>query len=254
MLFLCVVAALSIPFFFLGAVTDTLRIGALRLPVGAMMFVLPAVVAVALVRQADGRVGAVALLRRVVDRPAGPLRWYVVAVLVIPLIAATSHLVARWTGQVDSALPLSPVAAPVVCVVFAISATCEELGWTAYATDPLQRRFGEVATGLGLGVYWAVWHLIPLLQAGHPVWWIVGWFCGTVAARMVIVTLHNHTGHGVSAAVVVHTMLNVTSAYTPGLDNPVSTVITGILTAGVAVALLVGTRVAHRKSTSRNAT
>ena len=241
-------AALSIPFFVLGAVTGTVQIGALRLPVSAMMFLLPVVVAVALTWQAAGRAGAAALLRQVVDRPAGPRRWYVIAALAIPLIAVASHLVARWTGQVDSTLPLSLVAAPVVCLVFAISATCEELGWTAYATDPLQQRFGEVATGLGLGVYWAAWHLIPLLQAGHPTWWIMGWFCGTVAARMLIVTLHNRTGGGVSAAIVVHTMLNVTSAYTPGLDEPVSTMVIGILTAAVAIALLAGISAAQQKS------
>ena len=154
-------------------------------------------------------------------------------------------LVARWTGQVSTALPLSLVAAPIVCVVFAFSATCEELGWTGYATDPLQQRFGELATGLGLGGYWALWHLIPLLQAGHPLWWIVGGFCGTVAARVLIVTLHNRTGHGVSAAIVLHTMLNVTSAYTPGLDQAVSTIITGVLTAAAAIVLLLGTRTAQ---------
>ena len=245
LLFLSIVTALSIPFFVIGSVTDTVEIGALQLPVSAMMFVLPVAVAAAMVWQAAGQAGVGAFLRRAADRPAGPLRWYVIAALVIPVIAVCSHLVARWTGQVDRALPLSPAAAPVVLLVFAISATCEELGWTAYATDPLQRRFGEPATGLGLGVYWALWHLVPLLQAGHQTWWILGWFCGTVAARVLIVTLHNRTGHGVSAAIVLHTMLNVTSAYTPGLDQPVSTLVTGILTAVVAAVLLIGIRAAQ---------
>ena len=243
--FLSIVTALSIPFFVIGSVTDTVELGALQLPVSAMMFVLPVVVAAAMVWQEAGRTGVVAFLRRAVDRPAGPLRWYVIAALVIPVIAVCSHLVARWTGQVGTALPLSLVAAPIVCVVFVFSATCEELGWTAYATDPLQQRFGELATGLRLGVYWAVWHLIPLLQAGHQVWWIVGWFWGTVAARVLIVTLHNRTGHGVSTAIILHTMLNVTSAYTPGLDQPISTIITGILTAATAIVLLLGTRAAQ---------
>ncbi|WP_225727103.1 MULTISPECIES: CPBP family intramembrane glutamic endopeptidase [unclassified Nocardia] len=241
-LFLSLLAALSIPFFVLGAVTGGLSIGAMRLPSSAVMFVLPVAVAAALTWRDGGGAATAGLLRRAVDRPAARPRWYVVAALLIPAIAVLSYLPLRWSGQVDAALPLSPTAAPAILVMYLLAATCEELGWTAYATDPLQRRFGPAATGIGLGAYWALWHLIPLLQAGHPAQWIAGWFLGTVAARVLIVWLHNNTGHGVSAAILLHAMLNVTEAYTPDLDKPITMITTGVLTTVVAVAVIASQR------------
>ncbi|MVU83785.1 CPBP family intramembrane metalloprotease [Nocardia sp. ET3-3] len=238
MLFLGVVTALSIPFFVLGAVTGGLRVGAMRLPSSAFMFVLPVLVAVALTWRADGRAAAVTLLSRVVDRPAAKPSRYVLAALLIPAIGVLSYLLPRWSGRVDGALPLSPAAAPAVIVAYLLAATCEELGWTGYATDPLRQRFGLAATGIGLGVYWALWHLIPLLQAGHPAAWLAGWFLTTVAARVLIVWLHDHTGNGVSAAILLHAAVNTTESYTPGLDLPITMITIGILTAAAAAAAL----------------
>ncbi|MGW4772392.1 CPBP family glutamic-type intramembrane protease [Nocardia sp. NPDC004278] len=247
-LFLSLLTALSVPFFVLGAVTGGLQIGAMRLPSSAFMFVLPIIVAAVLTWRHSGGAATVTILRRAVDRPAAQLRWYVLAALLIPVIAVVSHLLLRWSGQVDAVLPLSLTAAPVVIVMYTLAATCEELGWTAYATDPLQQRFGPTATGIGLGLYGALWHLIPLLQAGHPATWLAGWFLGTVAARVLIVWLHNQTGHGVSAAILLHTMVNVTEAYTPGLDKSISMITTGILTTAVAVAVIARPRALQKDS------
>ncbi|MEV4127765.1 type II CAAX endopeptidase family protein [Nocardia sp. NPDC049707] len=238
LVFLGLVAVSSIPLFVLGAVAGGMRVGAMYLPPSAVMFVVPVIVATALTRWHSGGAAAAGLLKRAVDRPAAPLRWYALAVLLVSVIAVVSTAWARWAEQPAAALPLSLTAVPVLLVVSAIAATCEELGWTAYATEPLQQRFGMLRTGLGLGVYWAAWHLIPLLQAGHPATWIAGWFLGTVALRVLIVWLHVRTGYGVSAAILMHTMVNVIAVYTPGYDRPISTITTGVVTAAVAAAVV----------------
>ena len=37
----------------------------------------------------------------------------------------------------------------------------EELGWTGFAIPTLRRRYGVLATGLIVGIWWSAWHLLP---------------------------------------------------------------------------------------------
>jgi membrane protease YdiL (CAAX protease family) len=238
LLFLGVVAVVSVPFFVVGALCAGVRVGAMRLPASAVMFVVPVVAACGLVWRDDGVAGVVGLLGRVVDRPSAGWGWYVVAVVVAPVIGVVSWGVLGVADGTFPGLPLSFAAVPGLVVLFVVAAACEELGWTVYATDALQARFGLVRAGLGLGVFWAVWHVIPLWQAGHPVGWIGGWFVGTVAVRVLIVWLHDRSGGSAGVAILLHAMVNVTAAYTPGLDRAVSTIVTGVVTAGLALAVL----------------
>lgn len=251
LLFLSLVGALSIPLYALGAVTGGVGIGSMLLPSSALIFVLPGAVAVALTWREGGGAAVAALVRRVVDRPAARPRWYVLALLLIPVLAAGSHVLLWWTGRVDSPVPVAPTSAVAAGVVlFAVGAACEELGWTAYATDPLQQRFGPIAAALGLGLYWAVWHLVGWLQAGHPPGWVAGWFVVTVAARVIVVWLHNATGGGVTAAILLHTMLNVVSASVPELSEPIGTITLGIVLKVVAVGVMARSLAYEKNSAS----
>ncbi len=45
----------------------------------------------------------------------------------------------------------------------------EELGWTGFAIPTLRPRYGTLATGLMVGVPWAVWHLLVAVWAGGAV-------------------------------------------------------------------------------------
>ncbi|WP_433225835.1 CPBP family intramembrane glutamic endopeptidase [Microtetraspora malaysiensis] len=253
MRFLVLVSALSVPFYVLGAVSPTVRIGAMDLPASATMFVLPVLAAAILAYRDGGPAAVTALLARVVDRPAGRARWYVAAALLPAAIGALSWTFGWLAGEAGSVLPTSPAALPLVFAAAVVSAACEELGWTGYATDPIQRRFGTVGAGLLLGAFWAVWHVIPLLQAGHGAAWIGGWFLGTVALRVIIVGLHNATG-GVSGAILMHAMGNVTAAYIPDYDDSVAPLMSALFTVVAAVGIMflgscraAGTRPAGRQ-------
>ncbi|QIS24324.1 CPBP family intramembrane metalloprotease [Nocardia terpenica] len=137
-------------------------------------------------------------------------------------------------GVAAPGLPTSLTAAPALVTFTLIAAACEELGWTGYATDPLRRRYGTLATALLLGIVWAAWHLPALIQAGHPPVWLAGWCVGTVAARLLIVTLHTTTG-GLTAPILAHAQLNLCVAYTPGYDHPALPWICGLLTTAAAI-------------------
>ncbi|MEV3984798.1 type II CAAX endopeptidase family protein [Nonomuraea sp. NPDC049758] len=251
--FLVLVSVLSVPFYVLGAVSPTIRIGAMELPASATMFVLPVLAAAILAYRDGGPAAVTGLLARVVDRPAGRARWYVAAVSLPAAIGALSWTFGWLAGEAGSVLPTPPAVLPLVFAAAVVSAACEELGWTGYASDPIQRRFGTVGAGLLLGAFWGVWHVIPLLQAGHGAAWIGGWFLGTVALRVIIIGLHNATG-GVSAAILMHAMGNVTAAYIPDYDNPVASLTSAVFTVVAAVGILclgscraAGTRPAGRQ-------
>jgi hypothetical protein len=98
---------------------------------------------------------------------------------------------------------------PIFFVVFFIGAIGEELGWTGYATDPLQDRWIALEAGIILGTAWAVWHITPYFQAHNaPIW--VAWQCAfTVGCRILLVWLYNNTGKSVFAAITFHAMYNL---------------------------------------------
>lgn len=230
LLFLALVTAMSLPFIGLGAVVDSVRVGALGLPASAVMFLVPVLAAVLLVYRDEGRTAVWALLRRAFDYSAAPHKVWYLAAAGLPVVAAVAaHGIARGFDEADGGVPIALAALPFVVIATWFAATCEELGWTGYATDPLQQRWGPAWTGIALGIYWAVWHLVPLAQVGHEFWWIAGWFAGTVAGRVLIVWLHNVTGHGVLAAILFHAMLNVSAVATPDYDEPIVLIIGGAL-------------------------
>jgi hypothetical protein len=90
-----------------------------------------------------------------------------------------------------------------------IAALGEELGWSGYVIDPMQDRWGALSAGILLGMLWAIWHIVPLVQVHRSSGWIAWWCLGTVAARVLIVWLFNNTGRSVFAAAVFHAMMNV---------------------------------------------
>lgn len=243
--FLVWVTLLSLPFYVLGAIAPTVPIGAVDMPASAWMVVVPVVAAAILVHRDSGWAGVRALLRRAVDRPAGRRRWYVIAVLLPAGVGVAACAIAAFIGPIEFGVALPLLALPVVFASMLISGAAEELGWTAYATDPLQERHGALGAGLILGIYWGAWHLIPLMQAGRGGVWIVGWFLTTVAARVIMVRLHNATA-GVSAAIIMHAMLNVVAAATSDYSRPLLQIVTGLVIAAVAVAFTVGSRRARR--------
>jgi hypothetical protein len=92
------------------------------------------------------------------------LRWYAVALLLTPLLAALTLLGLSFIspvfkpGILDSAdkttLIISALAAGLLAGLF------EEPGWTGFVTPRLRQRYGVFAAGLLIGVMWGFWHLI----------------------------------------------------------------------------------------------
>jgi len=177
--------------------------------------------------------------------------WYVPIILLMPCIMVLSYAAIRLMGVPLPAPPFSVGTILALFVAFFIGALGEELGWSGYAIDPLQERFGALRGALLLGVAWAVWHYVALLEVHRSLAFIVWWSLGTVAARVIIVWLYNNTGKSVFVAALFHTMINLTWQVFPingsYYDPRVTSLITAIL--AVVVVIVWGPRTVARVST-----
>jgi len=95
-------------------------------------------------------------------------------------------------------------------LAFFVGALGEELGWSGYMLDPLQKRWSALQASLLLGLAGVAWHIVPLLLVHRPPTWIAWWCLYAMAARLLTVWLYNNTGRSVFAATLFHTTLNLT--------------------------------------------
>jgi membrane protease YdiL (CAAX protease family) len=228
--FFVVVFVLSIPFWLIGAVTGLQLLPGL--PASALMVCCPLIAALVLVYGEDRAAGVMELLRRSFDYKRIKTKiWYAPIVLLMPGAIVLTCGVMRLMGLPPPTPQFPVVTALVMFLAFFIAALGEELGWTGYVTDPLQDRWNALQAAILLGIVWAVWHLVPLVQAHRSPAWIAWWCLFTVAGRILIVWLYNNTGRSVFAATLYHTMLNVSTFLFPSFFDPR---ITGLIVAFAA--------------------
>ena len=217
--FFLLVFALSIPFWLIGVATG-LRLFA-GLPVSSLMTFCPLIAAVILVYREHQPAGVTALLKRAFDYKRITAKvWYVPVVLVMPGVMVLSYGLMRLTGVPLPGPQFPVVAALAMFVAFFVAALGEELGWMGYGIDPMQDRWSALQASIVLGLVWAAWHIVPLLQAQRLPAWIAWWCLFTVASRVVIVWLYNNTGKSVFAATLYHAISNVSTILFPSYYDP----------------------------------
>ena len=253
--FIAFVYVLSIPFWVIGALTESTDTTArANLPVSALMAVCPVVAALIFIFREEGSGGAKRLLARIFDYKRIDRKiWYVPIFLLMPVVAILAYMVMRVASlPLPQNIYLPFKILPIFFVVFFAGAAGEELGWSGYAISPMQDRLGALNASLVLGAAWAVWHVIPYFQSRHSVAW-VAWQClATVGLRVLIVWIFNNTSQSVFAAIVFHAMINVCDFMFPnyGSDyNPeVFAIIIGIIAAAVVILWGPGTLARYRFS------
>jgi REP element-mobilizing transposase RayT/membrane protease YdiL (CAAX protease family) len=211
LIFFLLVFALSVPFWLLCAAVPYFlpKSIPINLPTSSLMFFTPMFVALVLEFRNNGLDGLKSLLRRPLDyRRIGRL-WYLPMFLFMPFVMIVEYGLLLLLGKSipDPQFPI--LLAPVLFVVFFVAAAGEEIGWQGYAFGPLQDRWNALGAGVILGVVWAVWHIVPFIQARHTPAWIAGQCLFSVGLRILIVWLYNHTGMSLFAAITLHAMSNV---------------------------------------------
>lgn len=215
--FFVLVYAISAPFWIIGigqgksGLPDNIPIT----DIGATLS--PFIAACILIHRENGGSGLKRFLCRVLDyRRIGRKRWLITAVFLFPGLYVATYVAMRLAGlpvaqQLDVSASLLGALA-----MFTIAATLEELGYSAYATDALHRRFAAFNTAMLVGIPWAVWHL-PSMMKMEQTPQLIGWgLLATVAFRVMTVWLYNNTNHSLLAVIIAHAIGTTARSAFPG--------------------------------------
>jgi membrane protease YdiL (CAAX protease family) len=244
-IFFVLVFVLSIPFWVLGMINPIQLLPGL--PISALGVFAPALSALILVYKNERLLGVLQLLRRSFDfKYVQNKSWYLAFILINPVIAILAYGLMHAVGKSIPNPMLSLLAIFPMFVLFFIGALGEEIGWTGYVTEPLQRRWGMTTAGLVLRSIWAIWHFIPLVQVQRSVEWIAWWSLGTISLRMIMVWLYFHAGKSVFAAAVFHAMINLCWQLFPNNGSYYDPRVFGLITFCFAIAIFAAQRLPRK--------
>jgi uncharacterized protein len=245
--FFLLVFLLSVPFALLGFVTKLQLMPGI--PISALGFVCPAAAAALLSYREGGRVGLRALLRRSLEFKRTLFStWLLPVTLLMPFVALVAYLIMRATNAPHSAPHFPLPASLILFAAFLIAALGEEIGWSGYAIDQLQEKWFALRASIVLGVIWAAWHIIAMVQTGQSAPWIA-WGClDMVATRVIMVWIYNNTSRSVLAVVLFHAIANLTfKSVFPGGSYESERIISVILSiVAVVITLVWGPRTLAR--------
>jgi membrane protease YdiL (CAAX protease family) len=232
--FFLLVTVLSAPLWLVGAGMGFELLPGL--PVSALAAFCP--VAAATIVTFRRRRGVAALLARAFDFDRAPSNLWLLAAALLPFAWTAVALVTMLaSGRALAPVAVSPVVVVLMILAFFVAALGEELGWSGFATEPLLQRWGWLRAALFLGLFWAVWHFVPLVEAHRNAQWIAWWTLGTVAQRIVMVWVFDKTGGSVFAVTLIHAGGNLCVFAAPGWYDPKFTSLSLAAIALIVVAL-----------------
>ena len=235
--FFALVFLFSIAFWAFAALTDLQLMPGL--PVSALAAFFPALAGLILVYQERKAAGMLVLLKRSFDyERIKAKRWYVPVLLLMLAVNVVVYSLMRWLNMPLPAPEVQVWPALLMFIAFFAGALGEELGWSGYATDPLQDRWGALQASLVLGVVGVIWHLVPLLLSHRSPAWIAWWCLYALASRVLIVWLYNNTGKSVFAAALFHATLNLTYMLFPIYGSYFDMRLGGVVMACTAVVVV----------------
>lgn len=234
--FFLLVLLFSLPFWVVGQLTSLPLPLIPGLPLSALQAFCPVLSAAIVVGWTSGRAGVLGLFRRALDyRQAQGRRWFFLAILTMPVVMLVAWASLPITGTSLPTPEFSVVYEIAILPAFFVAAEGEELGWTGFATDRMQASWGVLGTSLLLGIFWAGWHVVPDLQAGRSLSWVLWQFEGTVALRVIMVWLYNGSGKSVFLVAIFHTSINVSEFPFPNYGTLYNPFVPSLILTGLAV-------------------
>lgn len=171
----------------------------------ASMLLGPSASGLAMTALLDGRRGLHRLGSGLAHFRVG-LRWYLVALLTMPLLL----LGTLWPLSVFVDLAFAPRFRWPLFAIGLVAGTFEELGWTGFATPRLLARQRPFFAGLSLGLAWALWHVLVDFRQNHgPMgnFWLLEFavfYAGALTAYRILMTwVYAHT-QSLLLAVLMH--------------------------------------------------
>ena len=217
-LFFILVYALSIPLWVLNVIYP-IHLPVDNLPVTDIVATFtPVIAASILVYREEGLSGVKDLLKRTFDyRRITKKAWYIPIILLMPAIYVLTYGIMRLLELPVPAVWSPPLLTPLLFVAFFFAAAGEELGYTGYATDPMQARYTALTASLIIGLIHAIWHVPSAASIGYTLGlYIWGVIVLGVSFRVLTVWIYNNTGKSVFAAILFHAVTNTGRSIFPG--------------------------------------
>lgn len=215
--FFALVYALSAPFWVLNVI-HPMHLPVDNLPVtdiGATF--TPLIAASILLSKEEGPDSVQRLLKRTFDhKRIRQKTWYIPILFLMPALYVLTYGVMRLIGLPVPTEWHPPLLTPLLFIVFFTAAAGEELGYTGYATDPLQLRYTALTASLIMGSIHAVWHYPSMIQMGQTPALMAWGTLLTISFRILTVWLYNNTGNSVFAAILFHAVTNTGRSVFPG--------------------------------------
>jgi hypothetical protein len=217
LLLLASTLALSAPIYGWGALNPVhgLPFG---LPGTAIMIVVPAFLASLMTYHERGCAALVLLWRSLFDlRRVKSALWVAIALLTMPGASVIAFFVMSALGfPLPDKPSVTVTLIPITLAFFFAGAALEEVGWTAYCTEPLQHRFGVTGAGLIIGTVWAAWHVVPwaVLQ-GHEAAWVIAQSLLTILMRVFMGHIYAAGGRSLFLATLFHATINTSYSLFP---------------------------------------
>lgn len=195
----------------------------------------PMLAAMLLSARAEGRLGVGQLLRPLL-RWRVAWFWYVIALLMFPILALLAVSISALAGggapdfsnayvrSIFSQLPsdLTPwLLLPPFLLFSLVTSAPEEVGWRGYALPRLQRRLGAIVASLVVGVLWGLWHLPLFFQPASAQSGISFplFFAGTLVTSILFTWVFNGTGRSLLLVSLLHASFNASNAFLPLLPQ-----------------------------------
>jgi hypothetical protein len=209
----------------------------------------PSVAGILLTGLLYGRAGLRELLSRLLRWRVGA-RWYAVALLTAPLLAAAVLFALSLTSPIFTTD--DKVTVLMVGIVAGLTTVFEELGWTGFAVSTLLRlRHGVLGTGLIVGLLWGAWHLLQIswvsgiYSAALPLalflpLYLFSAIAQLTAYRVLMVWVYDRTNGSMLVATLMHASLTASTVF---IFTPVATgvaFLTYILVLAAALWVVVG--------------
>lgn len=200
--FFLLTLGIAIPFWVVGALSAVQVFPDVQL--NAFSSFSPAIAALILVYRENKTAGMIELLKRSFDYKRIKSKiWYLPVILLYPGLVFVEYGLSRFSGS-----PIPPpqfsFVVPLLFVVFFFGSLGEELGWTGYAIDPMQERWGALKASILLGFAWAVFKAPVFALAGQSLYWIVWHSIYILASRVLFVWIYNNTGKSLFAMAMLH--------------------------------------------------
>lgn len=232
--FLAWLLVFSAPFWILGSAIAQPEWFPCALPLGALMFCAPTFAALWTAHLAWGFRGGMKRLLCPQYASSPRPKWTRIFIFAVsPGLAVVVGSLVDANAQV---LVGSHVQHPLILTAgLVVAALLEEIGWMRALFPALRVRLGEPVSAISMGLIWAVWHFVPLLQFGAAADYFMWWTLGTVALRVHIVRLYEMCGRMIVVALLAHATFNVAVYIVlPALGLQYSAALTSLTLAVVA--------------------